>query len=436
MEAPPQKDATEEVVEQVTEQVDEAVTSLHEWLFEHYAGNVAEYWLGLGAILGGTIVVALIALFITRIIVNSIVYRVVKKTKTKWDDALVEHRMFARLAHLVPAGVIYYAEDFFPLGWDTCVRRFALAYIVLVIVLVVDAILDSVVSIYQKYEVSRSTPIKGFVQGVKIFVFLVGLIFLGSVVLDKDPWKLVASVGAVTAVLLLVFKDSILGLVASIQIVVNDLLNIGDWIEMPRYGADGDVIDISLTTIKVRNWDNTITTIPTYALISDSFKNWRGMQKSDGRRIKRSFHIDMNSISFCDEEMLSRFEKIDLIRDHIQQKRKEISKYNSSIEMTNQQLINGRRLTNLGCFRAYIEGYLRSHPQVHQNLTLIVRQLSPSETGVPMEIYVFSRDKKWENYEAIQADIFDHVLAVISEFDLRLFQNPSGLDFQRLSDEA
>ena len=436
MEDPKPKDVTEEVVEKVSEQVDNAIFSLHNLMYDFFHGSTLDFYLGISILVAGTIAVAFIALLTTRIIVNSIVYRIVRKTKTKWDDALVEHRMFARLAHLIPASVILYAEDFFPLVWDECVRRFALAYFVFVIVLVIDAILNSVVAIYQKYEVSRSTPIKGFVQGVKIFVFLVGLIFLGSVILNKDPWKLVASVGAVTAVLLLVFKDSILGLVASIQIVVNDLLNIGDWIEMPRYGADGDVIDISLTTIKVRNWDNTITTIPTYGLISDSFKNWRGMQRSGGRRIKRSFQIDLNSISFCDQDLLSRFEKFDLLYEHIQQKRIEITEHNSSKKMIDEELINGRRLTNLGCFRAYLVAYLHNHPQINKNLTLIVRQLAPSAAGVPMEIYVFCRDKKWENYEAIQADIFDHVLAVIPEFNLRLFQNPSGLDFQRLSEEG
>ncbi|VAX40153.1 Small-conductance mechanosensitive channel [hydrothermal vent metagenome] len=203
---------------------------------------------------------------------------------------------------------------------------------------------------------------------------------------------------------------------------------------MPRYGADGDVLDISLTTIKVRNWDNTITTIPTYALISDSFKNWRGMQQSGGRRIKRSFQIDMNSVSFCNEEMLARFEKIDLLREYIQSKRVEIEKHNHSEKKDDLKLVNDRNLTNLGCFRAYLDAYLANHPQVNQKLTLIVRQLAPGAAGLPMEIYLFSKEKAWANYEAIQADIFDHILAVIAEFDLRLFQNPSGRDFQQLSE--
>jgi miniconductance mechanosensitive channel len=235
-----------------------------------------------------------------------------------------------------------------------------------------------------------------------------------------------------TAVLLLIFKDAILGLVAGIQLTANKMIAVGDWIEMPKYGADGDVLDLTLTTVKVQNWDKTITTIPTYALISDAFKNWRGMQESGGRRIKRSIAIDMNSIKFCDEEMLERFRKIQYISEHIERKRKELQEHNRLLKVDDSSLANGRRLTNVGTFRAYIQAYLKNHPAIHQNMTFLVRQLAPSDHGLPIEIYVFSSDTAWVTYEAIQADIFDHLLAVLPEFDLRVFQSPAGHDFQQL----
>ena len=229
---------------------------------------------------------------------------------------------------------------------------------------------------------------------------------------------------------MLVFKDSILGLVASIQIITNDLVNIGDWVEIPKYGADGDVLDISLTTIKVQNWDKTITTIPTYALIADSFKNWRGMSQSGGRRIKRSISIDMNSISFLSEEMIRRFEKFEFLDDYIRARQKEVAEYNETHSIDTSEVINGRRLTNLGTFRAYLKEYLKRHQKLHQNMTLLVRHLAPTPTGIPIEIYTFTNDIAWANYEDIQADLFDHILSVIPEFDLRVFQNPSGDDIR------
>ena len=239
--------------------------------------------------------------------------------------------------------------------------------------------------------------------------------------------------GAMTAILLLVFKDSILGLVASIQLTSNDMVRIGDWIEMPKYGADGDVIDVTLHTVKVQNWDKTITTIPSYALISDSFKNWRGMAESGGRRIKRAIYIDLTSIKFCTSEMLDRFEKFQLITDYIRTRKAEITEYNQEHQVDTSELINGRNLTNVGTFRAYLVAYLHHHPKIHQDLTFLIRHLPPGEQGLPIEIYVFSNDQVWANYEAIQADIFDHIFSVVPMFDLRLFQNPTGADFQQFT---
>ena len=241
-----------------------------------------------------------------------------------------------------------------------------------------------------------------------------------------------SGLGALTAVLLLVFKDTILGLVAGVQLSANKMVAVGDWIEMPKYGADGDVIEVALTTVKVQNWDKTVTTIPAYALISDSFKNWRGMQESGGRRIKRSVSIDVQTIVFCDEEMLGRFAKIKYIAEYIQKKKDELARFNQELKVDDSSLVNGRRMTNVGTFRAYVVAYLKHHPKIHQEMTFLVRQLAPSENGLPIEVYVFSNDKVWANYEAIQADIFDHILAVVPEFDLRVFQVPTGNDFRRL----
>jgi miniconductance mechanosensitive channel len=245
-----------------------------------------------------------------------------------------------------------------------------------------------------------------------------------------------SGLGALTAVLLLVFKDTILGFVAGIQLSANKMVAVGDWIEMPKYGADGDVIDVALTTVKVQNFDKTITTIPAYALISDSFKNWRGMFQSGGRRIKRAVHIDMQTVMFCNEEMLARFAKIQYISEYIQRKKEELEKHNAKHQVDNSNLVNGRRMTNVGTFRAYVTEYLKNHPKIHRELTFLVRQLAPGESGLPIEIYVFTNDTEWAHYEAIQADIFDHILAVLPEFDLRVFQNPSGMDFHALQNAA
>jgi miniconductance mechanosensitive channel len=263
-------------------------------------------------------------------------------------------------------------------------------------------------------------------------VYFLTAVFIISILLDKTPVYLLSGVGALAAVMMLVFRDSILGFVAGIQLAANKMVSVGDWIEMPKYGADGDVLEVALTTVKVQNWDKTITTIPTYALISESFKNWRGMDESGGRRNKRPVSIDMSSIRFCDEEMLGRFEKIQYISEYIEKKKNELKEFNQSMSVDMASLANGRRMTNIGTFRAYVQSYLQNHPEINQNMTFLIRQLPSTENGLPIEIYVFSRDKVWANYEAIQADIFDHVLAVVPEFDLRVYQNPTGADFRVL----
>ena len=405
---------------------------LKNWLINQgVTEGLADYvgWLGVAL---GVIILAFLSNYIAKRFLLAGVRYLVKKSRTKWDDALLEHKVFTRLSHLAPALVIYFSAYLFP-SIQEPLQRFSVVYMILAGLFVFNAFLSAVVDIYRTFDVSRQRLIKSYVQIAKIVVSIfVGIIAI-SLVMGQKPWLLLSGFGAMTAILLLVFKDSILGLVASVQLSSNDMVRIGDWIEMPKYGADGDVIDVTLHTVKVQNWDKTITTIPAYSLISDSFKNWRGMAESGGRRIKRAIYIDMASIKFCTKEMLDRFEKFQLISEYIKSKRKEIAQYNKEHNIDTSQLINGRNLTNVGTFRAYVAAYLHNHPKIHQGLTFLIRHLSPGENGLPIEIYVFSNDQVWANYEAIQADIFDHILAVVPMFDLRLFQHPTGSDFQALA---
>ena len=378
----------------------------------------------------GVAVLAFVANWITKSIILRVVHEAAKRSRTQWDDVMMKRRVFHRLSHLAPALLIYgmAAVVFSTDNLIELAQRGAQIYMLLVGLLVVDALLNSANDIYQGFEVSKRIPILGYLQVVKIVVAITVAIFCISIAIDESVFALFAGLGALTAIILLIFKDSILGLVAGIQLVANDMVRPGDWIEMPKYGADGDVIEITLNTVKVQNWDKTITTIPTYTLISDSFKNWRGMSESGGRRIKRSIAIDMGSVKFCSEEMIDRFSRIQLLSDYIAGKRKELAAYNEEHQVDDSVLVNGRRMTNLGTFRAYLVAYLKAHPKVHQDMTFLVRQLPPSDNGLPLEIYVFSNDQAWANYEDIQADIFDHILASLPEFELRPFQNPTGDD--------
>ena len=352
-----------------------------------------------------------------------------------WDDIIVKRRLLHRLSHLAPALVIYVFAVPVLDGYDLSiliVRRVALIYMILVTLLAIDGVLNAMVDILRSSAFARDLPVKSIIQVLKLVLYGLATIAVVSLIIGQSPGLLLGGLGAMTAVLMLVFKDPILGLVAGIQLSTNRMLARGDWIEMPKYGADGDVLEVALTTVKVQNWDKTITTIPTYALITESFKNWRGMSESGGRRIKRAINIDISSIRFCDQAMLERFSKIQYITPYLEQKRQETTNWNTARHLDPSDLFNGRRLTNVGTFRAYVVAYLRSHPMIHQDMTFLVRQLAPTEHGLPIEIYVFSRDQEWSNYEAIQADIFDHVLAIAPAFDLRIYQSPSGGDIRDL----
>lgn len=378
------------------------------------------------------IVVALISNFITKKIILKVLGKFIKKNKFKWDDILQEKKVFEKLARVVPAIIlILLVQAFFGdnIKLVEVIHRFILSYIFLMTIFVLSALLEAVVDIYETFKISKEKPIKGYIQLVNVIVYIFGIIIIIGTIINHSPWKLLSGIGAMTAIIMLVFKDSILGFVSSIQISGNNLLRIGDWVEMSKYGADGSVIDITLNTVKIQNWDKTISTIPTYAFTSESFKNWRGMSESGGRRIKRSINIDMNSIRFCDRTLLDKFRSNRLLSAYIEGKEQEIAEYHEEHNIDPEDSVNARRLTNLGTFRIYIEEYLRGNKNIHKNMTFLVRHLKPTENGLPIEIYVFSSDQVWVNYEKIQADIFDHILAIMPFFELRVFQNPCGSDF-------
>ncbi|MDA3940953.1 MAG: mechanosensitive ion channel [Spirochaetia bacterium] len=398
-------------------------------LTENYTSIVYKAILILGVIL-----LSFIIDLIAKNILLSLIKKIVHKTKNRWDDILVERGLFNRLAHIAPVLILYYAVPFIFPDANTVtalLQRIILSYMIAVVLMMISSLLSGINAIYSTYKISKARPIKGYLQIVRVFISIFGVILIVTTILDKSALGLLSGIGALSAVLMLVFKDSILGLVAAIQLSGNDMIHIGDWVTVPAYGADGDVVDINLQTVTIQNFDKTIVSVPIYSLISSSFKNWRGMSDSDGRRIKRSLSIDMNTIKFCSGEMIERFSKIDILGEYISSKQKEIYVDNINKKANTGEMINGRRMTNLGVFRAYIEAYLRSHSKINKNMTFLVRQLQPTEKGIPLEIYVFSSDKTWANYESIQADIFDHLLASISFFDLAVFQGVSGLDIRQ-----
>ncbi|WP_422659303.1 mechanosensitive ion channel family protein [Paenibacillus sp. EC2-1] len=377
--------------------------------------------------------ICILANFITKKIVLKSITHIINNNRYTWDNIILEKRVFHKLSHLVPAIIIYSSASIFPF-YQTVIEKLAVTYIIIVTITVFSALLNAVEAIYRTFEVSKIRPIKGYIQVTKIFLYIIGTIVVISALIGQNPVIILSGLGALSAVLMLVFKDSILGLVAGVQLSSNDMVRVGDWIEMPKYDANGDVIDITLNTVKVMNFDKTITMLPSYALISDSFKNWRGMQVSGGRRIKRSIQIDTSSISFCTQEMIEEFQKIDYLSEYITTRLEEIHTYNIEHEINMESNVNGRQLTNIGVFREYIHQYLRNHPKIHKDMTLIVRQLAPGDNGLPLEIYAFSNDINWAAYESLQADIFDHIFAVAPTFGLRAFQNPTGHDLVHLQE--
>ena len=380
------------------------------------------------------VLVAAIAYFIMRRGVIRAVNMVILRSKATWDDVFMRYRVLEKLAMLVPAIVL---NLLVPITLtehpvlSSLVDRLLSIWLVILMIRAIYAGLDAVNEISDVNLVSRRLPVKSFVQLIKLFLFFVGLIVSISVLADQSPVYFLSGLGVATGFVMLVFRDTILGFVAGIQLAANRMVSKGDWIQMDKYGADGAVEEVSLTTVKVRNWDKTITMIPAYALVSDAFRNWRGMSESGGRRIKRAVNIDINSIKFLTEEERSRLSKINCLKEYFPAKISEIQESNTKVSDLDMK-VNGRHLTNVGTFRAYLQEYLQRHDKVHKDMTLMVRQLAPTTEGLPIEIYIFTNDTRWAFYEAIQADIFDHIFAVLPEFGLQAFQAPTGNDIRSL----
>ncbi|MCP9339171.1 mechanosensitive ion channel family protein [Stutzerimonas xanthomarina] len=370
---------------------------------------------------------------VKRILVRGL-YKVLRSTR---ETELQDFGIIRRLSNIVPALVLSIgvnAVPGLPEAAVTVVRNVCGGFIVLTIALALGALLDIINMMYQRRADAHVHPIKGYLQVVKIVLYAVATILIIATLIDRSPLILLSGLGAMAAVLMLIFQDTILSLVASVQITSNDLIRVGDWVEMPQLNVDGDVIDIALHTVKVQNWDKTISNIPTKRFISDSFKNWRGMQESGGRRVKRSLFLDQQSVHFLNDEECEHLHRFNLLADYLTEKRRDIDAWNANLKERGKEPVNTRRITNIGSFRAYVERYLRSHSGIHQGMTLIVRQLSPTADGLPLEIYCFTNTVAWTQYEAIQSDIFDHLLAILPEFGLRVFQHPSGGDMREWRD--
>ena len=383
------------------------------------------------SILGILGIVSLGAYWITEKVILTLLTRMFRKTRTQFDDTLVNRNIFNRLSYVVPA-LIFYNFAYTAPQFTIMIQRVSLTLMAIAGLLVINSFINALRDIYKQTKYHERLDINSYLQITKLIINILGSVVIVGIIINKDTTLLLSGLGAMTAVIMLIFKDTILSLVASLQISSNDLFKVGDWVEAPQVSADGDVVDIGLHAVKIQNWDKTISVIPTHKLIDSTFKNWRGMSESGGRRIKRSLSIDMNSISLCNAETLDRFRKFELIREYVNLKQKEVVEHNKTNNIDSAELINGRCLTNIGTFRAYIEAYLRSNSQIHKDMTFLVRQLDPTETGLPIQIYVFTNDTDWVRYEGIQADIFDHLLAIIPEFGLKVFQSPTGKDFSKL----
>lgn len=380
-----------------------------------------------------TVIVCVVAWYVARRVLLGFIDHVAKKTEAKWDDKLVKYGVFKKLAHIIPAIVVNIAAPYIFGGFPALVPIAKVGsdvFIVAIIVWSINAVITALRDILMDVPALKDKPLDSYSQLAKVIIILIGGVLIFSMILGQSPIAFIGAMGAAAAILMLIFKDAILGFVASIQMSAYNMIREGDWVSMPKYDADGDVIAINLTTVMVQNWDKTITTIPAYAFISDSFKNWRGMQESGGRRIKRAINIKMSSVRFCDDEMLARFRQFQLVKDYIEDREREIEQYNTENDIDKTVLINGRHLTNIGVFRIYATHVLQRNKHLNPDMTMMVRQLQPTEKGIPLEIYCFSADKAWVNYEGIIADIFDHLIAAIPAFDLEIFEIPTGRDFK------
>ena len=396
------------------------------WLQVHPGTQTA---LGLAVLL----FIAFLADVVARRYLVRLVERLTAKSPIDWDNTVARHGVFGHLAHLVPLVIIHFGIDLVPnvpLGVYTAIENIVLILIVWTGLRAADSFLDAAGEIFRGLPISKDRPIQGFLQLFKIFMYVAGAILIVAIAIGQSPLVLLGGFGALTAVLMLVFKDTILSVVASIQIASNDMIRVGDWVEMPGYGADGDVIEIALHTVKIQNWDKTVTTVPTSAFITDWFRNWRYMSESGGRRIKRDLSIDQSTIGFLTPAEVERFRRFELLKDYMTEKEADLTEANRPVDDADP--VNARRLTNVGMLRAYIFRYLRNHPLINQEMTLLVRQREPTADGLPIQIYCFTATTDWAEYEDIQSDIFDYILAIVPEFGLRVFQHPSGEDVRTL----
>ena len=395
-------------------------------ILNHYILDIKEQKYILLAI---TLSISFFSYVLMRYVVLKAISRLFEKTSTKLDDILIETGFLNRISYIVPLIILYNLFNSF-IGSYLIINRLLLSLIAIVIILSFNSLLNVFNDIYNRSKYSNNINLKSYFQILRLIINLLSIIVVISIISGQSPLYLLSGLGALTAVLMLIFKDTILSFVSSIQINSNDLFKIGDWVEAPQFGADGDVIDIALHTIKIQNWDKTISIIPTHKLIDSSFKNWRGMSDSGGRRIKRSINIDMNSIKFCNDELINNFKSITIISEYIDRKLSNLREHNESINK--ESIINGRALTNVGTYRAYIKAYLRNNKDIHKDMTFLVRQLSPTSNGLPIQIYVFSKNTNWIDYEEIQSDIFDHLISALHQFDLKIYQQPSGNDLLKI----
>ena len=406
---------------------------IQKWLISIGVSKATSIYITKGVLILLLLIISYIVNLIAKKIFLRLIKKIISKTKTQWDDVILKKGVVKRFARIIPAVVIYLGVSiaFADTTLSILIKRFAVAYMIGVSIFVLISLLDAINFIYKTFEISRKKPITGYVQIVKIFLYILGFIFVITTLMNKSPWGIISGIGAMTAIILLVFKDTILGFVASIQINSNHIVEIGDPIEVPNYNADGEVIDITLHTVKIQNWDNTITSIPTYSLITSSFKNWRGMKDSGGRRIKRAFYIDKNSIKLCTDEMLNKFENYNLVSDYIKSKTLQINDSKKQNDINSNYIINCNKITNLEVFREYIKQYLIKRDDIREDMTLVIRNLEATHQGLPVQVYCFSSKTSMTEYELIQSEIFDHIHAVLQEFDLRIFQYPGGFDLHQ-----
>ena len=389
--------------------------------------------------ISGILLVAAVFYIVSRILLKVQIAMLVKRSKNSWDDALLNHGFFRRLTHLVPAIVIFLLTPVL-INEENLLHGFmiktSMLYMMITALIGLFALLNTIQDVYNASYLAKRASITGFIQVAKLFFSVIVLLLCVSLIVDKNPLLIMSGLTALAAVLLLIFRDTILGFVAGIQIAANRMFNTGDWIQITKFEVDGEILEIGLTNVKVQNWDKTISTLPSYSLTTEAVKNWRGMQESGGRRIKRSVYIDIHSIKLCDSKMMARFSKIRYISEYIDKKVNELQAYHKDYSIDESDLLNSRRLTNIGTFRAYLEAYLQKHPNINQSLTLMVRQMPPNELGLPLEVYCFSAKKEWVAYEKVQADIFDHIMAMLPMFDLRAYQRDSHLMLASHYDDA